>query len=354
MIDCMSFPQAYRPASADCRHPERGRRHPLRGPPRCRYRKDKAAARKTEASRSGRGWDWPRPLTHRHCGFDTPCFPCRIRDRDRFAHTHSSCRPSARKLTGIDVQSLRKLLDRVCRRSRYPSATAALVPQPPGRTMPRPYFRTAAASAIRNAGMADLPVRQHLQRKLVIGDRFVDEAAPVAVDHQRPRFAAVEHEVRKHRLRSVPAPPDRCGRPECGAEIPVADARADLDALSCASPFEPGATEDQPASVPSAAGRRSAWRLKSATRQNQPAIDADLARDAVRCQNRHGRHAPVGIPDNLRKRRARQDIHIADAISEYSSRPTRALPITSRVPRPWLNLVARITRKRASWNAAAI
>ena len=49
---------------------------------------------------------------------------------------------------------------------------------------------------------------------------------------------------------------------------------------------------------------------ESTARQNQPATDADLTRDAVRYQNR-GCHAAAGTPDNFLKRRARQDVHIA-------------------------------------------
>ena len=60
------------------------------------------------------------------------------------------------QIAGIDVQSLRQLLDAVCGGEVSVGDGGPRAP-PPGRTMPRPYFRNAAASAIRNAGIADGP-----------------------------------------------------------------------------------------------------------------------------------------------------------------------------------------------------
>jgi hypothetical protein len=112
----------------------------------------------------------------------------------------------------------------------------------------------------------------------MVGDRFVDEAAAVAADHQRPRLAAVEHEVRKHCLGAVAPPSDRRRRPEGGAEIPVADAGADLDRLVLrvaartrrnGGPRDIGPQRSKPPAGVAA---------ESATRQNQPTIDADIPR----------------------------------------------------------------------------
>src|SRR6476661_2926386 len=107
----------------------------------------------------------------------------------------------------------------------------------------------------------------------MVRDRFVDEAATMGVDNQRPGFAPVEHKVRKDRLRSVPAAPDRRGRPECSAEIPVADAGADLNGLVLrvtgqawrnAGPLRIGSQfSETPLGVAA----------ESTARENQPAID---------------------------------------------------------------------------------
>ena len=98
-----------------------------------------------------------------------------------------------------------------------------------------------------------LALRQHLQRKLMIGNRLVEETPPVAVDHHRPRFAAVEHECG-----NTACDPSRRRRIDAGAQNAglksLSLMRAPISiALSCASPFAPDATEDHASSVPSAA-----------------------------------------------------------------------------------------------------
>ena len=106
------------------------------------------------------------------------------------------------------------------------------------------------------------------------------------------------------------APPDRNRRPECGARVPLADAGADLERLSCASPFEPGATERPFGVGPSAAARRSAWRLKPPLARITPPsmpISRDVASGSASRRSR-GRRGSRTI---FVERRGRQNVHVA-------------------------------------------
>jgi hypothetical protein len=71
----------------------------------------------------------------------------------------------------------------------------------------------------------------------------------------------------------------------------------------------------------------------------------DMPTDPVRHQ-KGARHGSVSIADNPCERRPVR-ISTSRSISEWSSRPISALPITSRVPLWWLN------RSRA-WRASSL
>src|SRR4051812_43272231 len=105
------------------------------------------------------------------------------------------------------------------------------------------------------------------------------------------------------------ATPDRRGRPECRARIPVADARTYLKrpvlciaARACCNrgPLYIGSQRRETAL---------GMAVDPASRQDQSTVDADLPRDAVRLQNctRDG-----SVPDNPGKRRVGADIDIAE------------------------------------------
>ena len=164
------------------------------------------------------------------------------------------------QIAGIDVQSLRQLLDGVAGDQI---------------SVGKGGFRSPAAGThhaetvfpqrhrIRDQKRRDrrLSVGQHLQRELMVGDRFVDEAAAMSVDHQVPGLPRSST-----KCGNTACDPSRRRRIEAGAQKAALRSRSLMRApisraLSCASPFEPGATEDQSASVPNSAGRRPAWRL---------------------------------------------------------------------------------------------
>ena len=169
---------------------------------------------------------------------------------------------------------------------------------------------------------------------------------PLRSTDQGPRLAAVEHEVRKHRARSIGAAPDRRRRPERRAEIAVADAGPDLDRPVLRITLR-ARRNRRPCSVSSQRGATARGvTVKSATRENQSASDADLARDAVRLQNgadsRRRRHSGQSSPATRRSGYR----HRAAAANKAAGRPARC-PSPAGSPARWPN------RSRA-WRASSL
>ena len=103
------------------------------------------------------------------------------------------------QIAWIHVQSLRKLLDGVSG-DKISIGDSSLRP-PTARTHhAETVFPDRDSIRDQKRGDCRLPVRKHLQCKLMIRDRFVDKSASVAVDNHCSRFAAIEHEVRKDRV----------------------------------------------------------------------------------------------------------------------------------------------------------
>ena len=122
--------------------------------------------------------------------------------------------------------------------------------------------------------------------------------------------------------------PSRRRRIDAGAQKAALRSRSLMRAptsiaLSCASPLEPGATEDHSASRSQRGGTPPGVAVESTARQNQPAIDADIPRDAVRDQNRR-RHAAAAIPDNFRRATCPSECpHRGGAMNTAAGRPAR-------------------------------
>ena len=137
--------------------------------------------------------------------------------------------------------------------------------------------------------------------------------------------------------------PSRRRRIDAGAQNAALRSRSLMrapisSALSCASPFEPGATEDQRGIGSQRGGTPFGVAVESTSRQNQRAVDADLARDALRYQNVAAVTRALGFPDDLRERRARQDVHVATDQRIQQPADQGIAHHEPGAPRPWLTL----------------
>ncbi len=215
MIDCMSLPQASPPRSAGwIRQPDAGGIVGGQARPRCNHGTARAAAHERRGrDRAEVGFsDASRP--HRHCGFDSSCSPIDFGIACRRARSRSSCRPF--RAGWRDRPSSAAPVGRCCPAVLDSRPRAQPRCQPPGRTMPRPSFRSAAASAIRigrdrRRGVAPASPAQTGDSEIA----SLTKRRPWRSTTNAARLAAIAHEMRRHRARDPSARRrHRCRRPD--------------------------------------------------------------------------------------------------------------------------------------------